>query len=992
MDPPPVAAQGRRERNGARAKLALPDGPPLEGSGVDGGYDPQDLRSAYDIPATGGADQTIALVDAYGYPEAEANLAKYRDQYGLAPCTTASGCFRKVNQVGEEANYPAVEGGWQVESALDLDMASAACPECHILLVEATTNETTNLDAAVNTAARLGATEISNSYGSPEEDCRKFVSECEAEAAAFDHPGVLITVSAGDSGYDDHYGGHRSPEVPASLPTVVAVGGTALHRAQNARGWSEEPWNEPQRGSGGGSGCSRFAKPVWQGDSACAGRMTVDVAAVAACETPVSVYVVGDGEKGWTLICGTSASSPLVAGIEAHATAYARSLPGADAFYSDPAAFHDVTSGSNGTCTPPAADEYFCHAEVGYDGPTGNGTPDGPLEITSASPIARTTPVSAVSPTAATLNGMLDPQGAETSYHFEYGTTSAYEHSVPVPDASAGTGTAAEQVSREIAGLSANTIYHYRLVATNATGVSYGKDSAFLTAPPVVSGVESASGPIDGGETVTITGTGFVAVTAVRFGSSEAASFTVNSETTLTATVPLGRGTVDVTVSTPAGTSPTSAADRFTYALTADVLAWGSNSEGALGDGTEMSSTLPVEVQGLSAVSSLAAGGDHAVAGLANGEAVAWGENSFGQLGDGSRIQSSAPVKVCAAAGEEEEPECPEGPYLQEVKEVAAAPFFSLALLGNGTVVSWGYGVGGELGNGFGISTRPRPVCAQFPCKALKEVVGVAASNNSSLALLRDGQVMSWGTNEDGALGNGKRAGSERCGGARCERHANPISGLKEVVAISASASHSLALLKNGTVMAWGSGEWGDLGDGKTATSYTPVLVCAPDPAKPSSCEKHAPLREVRAVAAGGAISLALMDNGTVMAWGLGGQGALGQGTLTGPETCSPPERRTQSCSLTPVQVKGLSEAKTITAGNDTGLAVLDNGELEGWGSNYSGNLGDGTEQNSDLPTPVCAATAPGPCPEGPYLSGEVTALASGLGDAFVGFTAPPSG
>lgn len=370
VDPPPVRANGRWH---------LPaGGPQLEGSGEKGGYDPADLRAAYAIAESGGEGQTIALIDAYGYPEAEADLAKYRERYGLPPCTHSNGCFAKVNQTGEERAYPSANKGWEAESALDLDMASAACPHCHLLLVEAKSAGFENLGQAVETAVRLGATEVSNSYGAAEQECG--AGSCEAFASYYNHPGVMISVSSGDAGYDNHYEGDETPSFPASTPYVVAVGGTALRKAAGARTWSESVWNEPARSLGSGSGCSRSErKPAWQLDSACSHRMDNDVATVAACETPLSVYVSAYG--GWEDLCGTSASSPLFAGIEAHASAYARSLPGAQSLYEEVGGFFDLTSGSNGTCTPPAEDEYFCTARAGYDGPSGLGAPDGPLAL-----------------------------------------------------------------------------------------------------------------------------------------------------------------------------------------------------------------------------------------------------------------------------------------------------------------------------------------------------------------------------------------------------------------------------------------------------------------------------------------------------------------------------------------------------------------------------------------------------------------------------------
>ena len=344
------------------------------GSGEEGGYDPQDLRSAYAIPATGGSGQTIALIEGFAYSAAEKDLAEYRSRYGLSACTSGSGCFTAINSKGKTPHY----GGfseWETEVALDLDMASTACSECHILLVDAEGENWDALSAAVDTAVAHGATEVSNSYGLPEQVCS---TECTEAAPGYDHPGVMITVSSGDYGFDNYLEGADSPSFPADQPDVVAVGGTSLKPAGNTRGWLEKAWGEPEYRVGSGSGCTLQAKPAWQTDTGCSGRTDNDVAAVGACATPVSVYMSREG--GWLDVCGTSVSSPLVAGIEAHASAYARSLPGAEAFYLDSGALFDITGGKDGTCSGPQ--KYLCRAKAGYDGPTGNGTPDGPLQLT----------------------------------------------------------------------------------------------------------------------------------------------------------------------------------------------------------------------------------------------------------------------------------------------------------------------------------------------------------------------------------------------------------------------------------------------------------------------------------------------------------------------------------------------------------------------------------------------------------------------------------
>src|SRR5207249_855536 len=159
------------------------------------GYGPADLQDAYKLPSgTNGKGMTVALVDAYDDPNAESDLGVYRSTFGLPACTTANGCFKKVDQNGG-TKYPRGNRGWAEEISLDLDMVSAICPNCHILLVEANTNSFANLATAEDTAARLGANAISNSYGGSE-----YSSEV-SDQSHYNHPGTAITVSSGDSGY-----------------------------------------------------------------------------------------------------------------------------------------------------------------------------------------------------------------------------------------------------------------------------------------------------------------------------------------------------------------------------------------------------------------------------------------------------------------------------------------------------------------------------------------------------------------------------------------------------------------------------------------------------------------------------------------------------------------------------------------------------------------------------------------------------------------------
>ena len=322
------------------------------------GYGPADLRSAYGITAAGSASSTIAIVDAYDDPKAESDLAVYRTRFGLPACTSANQCFRKIDQAGG-TRYPSPDAGWAGEISLDLDMASAICPGCRILLAEAASDNLDDLGTAVNAAVAAGAKYISNSYGGAEDP-----TDPAAATTYFNHPGVVITVSAGDSGYGVEY--------PASAGTVTAVGGTSLVRAANARGWSETVWSTSAT-EGTGSGCSaQMAKPSWQTSTACSRRTVADVAAVADPDTGVAVYD-SYASPGWSVYGGTSAAAPIIAAIYALA-----GVPGAHDYpaaypYQHPGLLWDVTGGANGSC----GGSYLCTARPGYDGPTGWGTPHG---------------------------------------------------------------------------------------------------------------------------------------------------------------------------------------------------------------------------------------------------------------------------------------------------------------------------------------------------------------------------------------------------------------------------------------------------------------------------------------------------------------------------------------------------------------------------------------------------------------------------------------
>jgi hypothetical protein len=336
----------------------------LDAAGAPHGYGPSDVQSAYRLSADRGEGRVVAIVDAYDNPNAEADLAVYRAHYGLPPCTTANGCFRKVNQRGQADDLPVPDPGWGLEIALDLDAVSAACPACAILLVEADSPSILDLGTSVNTAVALGATVVSNSYGSRGE----FSGEQYLEGF-YQHPGVPILVASGDYGYGNGALLTNSVSYPAASQYVVAVGGTSLSAASNARGWSETVWD------GATSGCSAYIhKPGWQKDRLCDKRTVADVAAVADPDTGLAVYDTFGGFNGWLQVGGTSLATPIVASIYAMSDNPAQDRY-ASGLYAEARTFNDVIGGSNGDC----GGTYLCTGVPGYDGPTGLGTPNGGL-------------------------------------------------------------------------------------------------------------------------------------------------------------------------------------------------------------------------------------------------------------------------------------------------------------------------------------------------------------------------------------------------------------------------------------------------------------------------------------------------------------------------------------------------------------------------------------------------------------------------------------
>ncbi len=358
-----VCTRGKGDEMRCHARVIVDEKGSPKGGILPSGLGPVELHNAYVGQTTASRRQIIAIVDAYDHPNILSDLNTYSATFGIPGLPGCSGsivsssipCFQKINQQGG-TKYPSLNAGWALEIALDVETAHAMCQNCSILLVEASSNSYANLMSAVDRAIASGAGVVSNSYGSSE-----FSGET-AYDAHFNKPGVAITFSSGDAGY--------GAEFPASSQYVTAVGGTTLFLNTDKTYGGEAAW------SGAGSGCSAYeSKPSWQFDAGCVRRTVADVSAVADPNTGAAVYdsVRYQGIRGWFKVGGTSLSSPVVAGMYALAggvpsASFGNALP-----YASAPNLHDIISGSNGSC----GGSYLCTAVLGYDGPTGFGTPNG---------------------------------------------------------------------------------------------------------------------------------------------------------------------------------------------------------------------------------------------------------------------------------------------------------------------------------------------------------------------------------------------------------------------------------------------------------------------------------------------------------------------------------------------------------------------------------------------------------------------------------------
>ena len=433
------------------------------------------LQQAYDLTylsQTAGGTDTVAIVDAGDDPSAESDLGVFRTAYGLPACTTTNHCFSKVNESGQSSPLPGPESDWQPEESLDLDAVSSLCPNCKIMLVEASSANVGDLDDAVVAAAALGANQISNSWSD---------NASSPIGGTYNFSGAAVIAATGDHGYiDDGYDAY-----PAAIPGVTAAGGTSLAPAtggQSARGFSESAWSL-DGGWGAGSGCdANESAPSYQPVLGCSGRAYSDVSADADPDTGLIIY---DSEiGGWWQYGGTSLATPLIAAYEAITGVDGTTPHSPQWAYTDSALLNDPTAGSSGDCDPTIL--YICDAGAGYDGPTGIGSISGAVArgapgIGGPSFVdgSENTYTAGVGPTTATLSGGVYPNGLDTTYTWQYGTTTSYGSQTAAVDI--GAGQAPVAVTGALSGLAPGTTYHYRLVAHNIDGLMKGYDSELTT-------------------------------------------------------------------------------------------------------------------------------------------------------------------------------------------------------------------------------------------------------------------------------------------------------------------------------------------------------------------------------------------------------------------------------------------------------------------------------------------------------------------------------
>ena len=984
-----VDAASRATRPAGTRGPAPLDPPPI---GDNGAYSPAYLQSAYNAPsATNGAGQTVAIVDAYDDPHVESDLAIYRAHYGLPPCTTANGCFRRVDQTGG-STHPTAEPGWGVEISLDVDMVSAICPKCHILLVEAQDPTLESFAVAENEAVQLGATIVSNSWGGGEDP-----SDTELDSA-FHYPGVALTVASGDFGFG------IGPSYPATSPNVISVGGTALQQATatGTRDATETAWEFAT------SGCSLYEpKQSWQQD-ACPTRASADVSAVADPNTPVWVYdTFTYGElPTWIQLGGTSVASPIVAAMIALAGGHPSPFLYTPQVtpYAHPGAFNDVTSGSTADCG-----NLLCEAGPGYDGPTGLGTPNGTAGFLPVAPgVPRRLTAGArdgavvlswqppavnggagigayrvyrsdhgATPIADLPAGTLSfddtglTNGATYTYHVTVGTVAgegpaASVSGTPRPldhltlspaggsiaaggmqdfhvegfaadNTDLGDETPVAQFSIEADGTCADascgsTVAHDYNVTAVVAGVSGTTVLHVLPGPLAAIKVSPAKATMPRHSTRTFAARGYDQYDNLIGDETPNVVFTIapNGSCSAGSCTAQAAGVHRVSAAIPA-TSIAPGWDGHSCATTSiGAECWGTNLWGQVGTGGFEDADLPTPVAGLGHVTSIAAGPGDTCA--AAGTVSCWGFDAYGSLGNAESRSSAFPLGVPGLAG---------------VSRVSTN-LSTCALALGGALKCWGLNYYGQVGDGT-TTNRWTPAAVSGLGSG---VTDVSVGYLHACAVTAAGGAKCWGNNWDGELGNGT-FGSGDC--ACLFETPGDVSGLTHGVrAVAAGLEHTCALTTGGGVKCWGDNQYGELGNGTTDTSALPVDV-------------QGLSSGVTQLSAGVDFTCAVTTEGGVKCWGHGPMDDSGEGS---PVT-------------TPEDVAGLDHGvASVSVGSDTACAVLTDGGVVCW---QAGTTSDAQPVLEPMTTSTAAVLGVGNCVV-PKVTGKALGAAKrALGKAHCG-------
>ncbi|MDE3007431.1 MAG: hypothetical protein KGJ10_01830 [Acidobacteriota bacterium] len=827
----PVAGQARCDAVIRRDRLARSLVPkpgsvatPAGLLGDNGAYSPAFLRSAYNAANLGassnfGAGRVVGVVDAYDNPNLLSDLNYYRTYFGMSPCVSGTvsplntTCvLQQVNQGGQSAPLPSVNQSWGFEEAMDVEMVSALCVNCQILVVEARSSAMSDLGASVNTAVRLGANVVSNSYGSSE-----YPSEVADATSFYTHPGVPILAAAGDSGYGVQF--------PAAAASVIAVGGTTLTQtsANGVRSASESVW------SGTGAGCSLYvAKPSWQSDPGCARRSVNDVAAVADPNTGVWVYDQSSSSQ-MAIAGGTSVATAVVSALYAlTAGSWPTSVSGAQLLYEDSSSLYRVTTGADANCQ-----NYLCDASqsvAGYNGPTGEGTlggsPNSAAAIAGLITVATSATGSAATSAVATPSGVvaLPGNGAVTVSWTPVNSSLINVTGYLVSDGH---------------GHTCSTVVGPRLV--NACVIS-----GLTNGVPVRFRVAAVAGATQGTFSVASSAVVPSPTTAVRqlsvgngFGCALLTSQRVdcwgaNADGQVgNGTFAYSSGVASVTGLRHVVSVATGNADACAVTASGAVFCWGDNDSGQLGNGASTSLATPTQVLGVAGATQVSVGASYACALLATGAVACWGANADGQLGVATTAASSNVVTVPGVSG---------------ATAVVASLNHTCALRDGGLVSCWGANTYGQLGAAAPSRTSTVSVVA-----GVTGVTQLSLGASDTCALLVEGAVWCWGYNGDGELGVSNVTSTS----VPVE-----VPGLPAIAQISSGAYGTCATDASGSEWCWGSGVSNALKANTASGLNAPAIVTN--------------IAGVTSFAAsyGDQFSCATLVTGALACWGAGGQGA----------------------------------------------------------------------------------------------------------------------